>query len=88
MNLPKNPYKDLPSEQRRKIIGEVGTEDWNRLLRALPQVGLMDRVIGNLFSAFIQELNEQNIPKYYEPENASRISRVLKGITFQQTRGH
>ncbi len=78
-----NPYKGLIKVPLRTVIAQVGEDDWNAFTRAMPIRGNQDQLIGTLVHSFMQEFHNQHIPHYYEPDNASRIKSILRGITFQ-----
>lgn len=83
MNTLGNPYKDCnPPVITRKVVADVGEEDWDHFHRALPFRGNQDQVISHLFYRFMQLLKEENIPSHYEPDNHSRIESILGRITL------
>ena len=81
-----NPYKTKEHHQQcRKIIADVGQEDWDHIFNACPMRGSQDAIIGSLVHAFAQAIKNHNLPKHYEPTNPSIIEGLLQGITFPST---
>ena len=78
----KSPYKHPQYPiVTRKIIGDVGEEDWNRIYLTFPFRGVQDLVIGSLIYAFARAVRASDIPTHYEPTNISRLRVLLEGFT-------
>lgn len=83
MNSLGNPYHDRPDPLiTRKVVAQVGEEDWNHFNRALPYRGNQDQIISSLFYIFIKQLKAEGIPPHYDIDNHSRIEGILGRITF------
>lgn len=83
MNTLGNPYHDKPEPDiTRKVVAQVGLDDWNHFNRALPFRGNQDQLISTLFSLFITQLKLEGIPPHYDTDNHSRIESILGRLTF------
>lgn len=79
----RNPYKSaLEPVITRKIIGDVGEDDWQRIYLLLPFRGTQDLIIGSLIHAFAKAVKAANLPTFYEPTNAGCIRELLEGASF------
>ena len=78
-----NPYKTQTNDQPlRKVIADVGEDDWNVIYLPVPYRGQQDVIISNLVHSFAQAVRQSNIPHHYEPSNASRLASLLRGASF------
>lgn len=83
MNSLGNPYHDRPDPLiTRKVVAQVGEDDWNHFHRALPYRGNQDQIISSLFYIFIRQLKAEGIPPHYDIDNHSRIESILGRVTF------
>lgn len=83
MNTLGNPYHDKPDPDiTRKVVAQVGLDDWNHFNRALPFRGNQDQLISTLFNLFITQLKLEGIPPHYDTDNHSRIESILGRLTF------
>lgn len=83
MNTLGNPYHDKPDPDiTRKVVANVGLDDWNHFNRALPFRGNQDQLISTLFNLFITQLKLEGIPPHYDTDNHSRIESILGRLTF------
>lgn len=78
-----NPYKRKgTSVLHRKVLCDVGQDDWNMIFVAWPFRGMQDAILSNLFKAFADEVRTYNIPKHYDEASRNLFRELLEGITF------
>jgi hypothetical protein len=82
MNNLGNPYKEPLPVVTRKVVADIGVEDWDHFHYALPFRGNQDQIISSLFHIFMRQLKLEQIPAHYDPDNHSRITSILGRITF------
>lgn len=87
MSLLVNPYKRiLDPQQCRKVIADVGVDDWEYIYRRHPYRGLQDALFGSLFSRFVEIIKETPTPEIYDPTALERYADVISSL--HSVRGH
>ena len=78
-----NPYKKKDSSlSTRKVVADVGVDDWDMIFAAWPFRGTQDAIISLLFKRFADEVRTYNIPRSYEPASLRLFKELIGGITF------
>jgi len=83
----KNPYKnENPKLDLTRLTCQVGTADWQKIERILPEHGRMDQLLSMLFHKFL-EVTENERPKHYTLNGAETVGSLIERLTLTQTNG-
>lgn len=69
----RNPYKTTTPPALKRVSGDVSEADWKFLRQLVPDQGLQDILLSNLFHKFFKELKQLNLQI---PTNESEFAAI------------